>query len=175
MTRYDNGLENDTRMISSATSSNQPRRRQALHLIAYFEALKGLLALAGAGGLGYLGPDPLRRSIASVIERFELDPDHGPLPSLLRLLDPSMVRLAAVFLVIYAGLRIWEAWGLWRMRAWASVLGCFSAAIYLPIDIYAVVHHPGWTSWLVLVINIAVVIFLVLDLRARRSKTGQLK
>lgn len=160
-------------MTSPSASSNHPRRRHALHLIALFEALKGVLALAAATGLKFLGPTPLQRSISFVIQHFDLDPDNGPLPSLLKLVDPSGVQFAVVFLILYAALRFGEAWGLWQMRAWASVLGCVSAAIYLPIDIYAVVCHPGWTAWTVLIINIAVVLFLVQDLRARRTKIPQ--
>ena len=155
-------------MITPVQSQQDPRRRNALHLIALFEALKGLLAVVAASGLGFLGPEPVQRSISFVIQRFELDPNHGPLPSLLRLINPSAVRLVAVLLLIYAALRFWETWGLWRMRAWASILGCVSVAIYLPIDIFAVIRHPGWTAWLVLAFNLFVIFYLLHDLRARK-------
>ena len=57
-----------------------------------------------------------------------------------------------------------EAWGLWRVKAWASWLGCISAAIYLPLDVYALFRHPGWLSSIVLVVNLIVVAVLARDL-----------
>ena len=50
------------------------------------------------------------------------------------------------------------------------MLGCVSAAIYLPFDIYAIVRHPGWAAWAVLAINLAVVGILARDLIRRRRR-----
>lgn len=58
--------------------------------------------------------------------------------------------------------------GLWRVKAWASWLGCISAAIYLPLDVYALFRHPGWLSSIVLAVNLMVVAVLARDLANRR-------
>lgn len=73
-------------------------------------------------------------------------------------------------MLAYGLLHVVEAWGLWRAKAWASVLGCLSAAIYLPFDIYAIARHPGWTAWAVLAINLLVVGVLARDLVRRRRR-----
>ena len=75
------------------------------------------------------------------------------------------MHLAAAVVFAYGVLRLLEAWGLWRAKAWASWLGCISAAIYLPLDVYALYRHPGWTSWAVLAVNLIVVAVLARDLR----------
>ncbi|SES66241.1 Predicted membrane protein [Stenotrophomonas indicatrix] len=127
-----------------------------------------MLALLAATGLEILGPQPLRDGVNALIRRFSLDPDHGTLPSLLNMISPDAVHLAAAAMIGYGLLHLVEAWGLWKARAWASWLGCLTASIYLPFDIYAIVRHPGWASWTVLAINLVVVYVLARDLRKRR-------
>ncbi|AJQ88910.1 DUF2127 domain-containing protein [Xanthomonas oryzae pv. oryzicola] len=139
-------------------------------MIALLEAVKGTLGLLAATGLELLGPLPLQHAVITLIRRFNLDPDHGALPSLLKTISPDAVHLAAAAMLAYGLLHVVEAWGLWRAKAWASVLGCLSAAIYLPFDIYAIARHPGWTAWAVLAINLLVVGVLARDLVRRRRR-----
>lgn len=145
-----------------------PHRHPGLHVIALLEASKAMLALLAATGLEILGPQPLRDGVNALIRRFSLDPDHGTLPSLLNAISPDAVHLAAAAMIGYSLLHLVEAWGLWKAKAWASWLGCLTASIYLPFDIYAIVRHPGWASWTVLAINLIVVYVLARDLRKRR-------
>ena len=145
-----------------------PHRHPGLHVIALLEASKAMLALLAATGLEILGPQPLRDGVNALIRRFSLDPDHGTLPSLLNAISPDAVHLAAAAMIGYGLLHLIEAWGLWKAKAWASWLGCLTASIYLPFDIYAIVRHPGWASWTVLAINLIVVYVLARDLRKRR-------
>ncbi|KOR44659.1 hypothetical protein ADT25_10330 [Xanthomonas oryzae] len=156
--------------MSTRPYSPDPRAHPGLHVIALLEAVKGTLALLAATGLELLGPLPLQHAVITLIRRFNLDPDHGALPSLLKTISPDAVHLAAAAMLAYGLLHVVEAWGLWRAKAWASVLGCLSAAIYLPFDIYAIVRHPGWTAWAVLAINLLVVGVLARDLVRRRRR-----
>ena len=154
--------------MTEAHYNPAPRAHPGLHVLALFEGLKGFLALIAAASLEVLGPQPLRNMIASLIARFNLDPDHGTLPSLLNAINPGAVHLAVAVVTLYAIWRLVEAWGLWRAKAWASWLGCVGTAAYLPLDLYALYHHPGWHTWLVLAINLAVVAILARDLLKRR-------
>ncbi|AKO01746.1 membrane protein [Xanthomonas oryzae pv. oryzicola] len=156
--------------MSTKPYSPDPRAHPGLHVIALLEAVKGTLGLLAATGLELLGPLPLQHAVITLIRRFNLDPDHGALPSLLKTISPDAVHLAAAAMLAYGLLHVVEAWGLWRAKAWASVLGCLSAAIYLPFDIYAIARHPGWTAWAVLAINLLVVGVLARDLVRRRRR-----
>jgi len=154
--------------VSQNGYNPDPHRHPGLHVIALLEASKAMLALLAATGLEILGPQPLRDGVNALIRRFSLDPDHGTLPSLLNAISPDAVHLAAAAMIGYGLLHLVEAWGLWKAKAWASWLGCLTASIYLPFDIYAIVRHPGWASWTVLAINLVVVYVLARDLRKRR-------
>ena len=139
-----------------------------LAAIALLEAGKALLAFLAAAGLEISGPAPLRNIVNTLILRVGADPEHGSLSNLLDLITPDTVHVGVIALVVYGLLRLLEAWGLWRARAWASWLGCISAALYLPLDIYAIIKHPGWASWLLLAVNVLVVWVLARDLGKRR-------
>lgn len=146
----------------------RPQAHPGLHAIAVFEAGKGLLALLAASGLEILGPAPLRHWLNELIEHFHFDPDHGALAALSQALNPDSVHLAAALALLYAIIRGIEAWGLWRVRRWASWLGCIGAAIYLPFDLYALYEHPGALSTGVLGVNLLVVWVLARDLVKRQ-------
>lgn len=145
-----------------------PHSHPGLHVIAVVEAGKGLLALLAASGLELLGPAPLQHWVRLLIARFQLDPDHGAMAWLANAINPGAVHTAAAVAALYGLLHVLEGWGLWRARAWASWLGCLTAALYLPFDLYALFRHPGWLSAAVVAINLAVVWVLGRDLLVRR-------
>lgn len=149
-----------------------PQAHPGLHVLALFEGLKGLLALIAAASLEVLGPQPLRHFISALIARFNLNPVHGTLPSLLDAINPGAVHLAVAVVSLYAVWRLIEAWGLWRAKAWASWLGCVGTAAYLPLDVYALYRHHGWHTWAVLVLNLIVVAVLARDLVKRRASAN---
>jgi uncharacterized membrane protein (DUF2068 family) len=147
-----------------------PRAHPGLRMIALVEAAKGLIALAAASGLEILGPAPLRSFVHALIRHFELSTTDGPLVWLANAISAGAVHATAAIAAVYGLLHVVEAWGLWRDKVWASWLGCIAAAIYLPFDLYALWHHPGWAAATVLVINVVVVYVLARDLFRRRRR-----
>lgn len=155
-------------MAGDAHYNPDPHKHPGLHVIAIVEGVKGVLAVFAASGLALIGPAPLQRWVHELIERFQLDTEHGAMAWLANAINPHSLHFAAAAVFAYAILHLIEAWGLWRARAWASLLGCLAAAIYLPFDIYALIRHPGWLSVGVVVINLLVVLVLARDLVIRR-------
>ena len=145
-----------------------PHAHPGLHLIAIVEFVKGALALLAASGLELIGPAPLQRWVHALIVRFQLDPDNGAMAWLARTINPNAVHLAALAVLVYGALHILEGWGLWRAKAWASWLGCITAALYLPFDIYALATHRHWLEAVVVAINLIVVWVLARDILVRR-------
>jgi uncharacterized membrane protein (DUF2068 family) len=58
-----------------------------------------------------------------------------------RLTDARLWLLAAGGFA-YSLLRFAEAYGLWRERAWAEWIGIVSGGVYLPVEVYELVHRP---------------------------------
>ena len=149
-------------------SDTPPAPHRGLRAIALFEAAKGVIAILGAAALAAIGPDALQREIQSGLAHLGIAVERGS-SALLDAITPQTVHIAIAVGLVYAGMRLLEAWGLWRHRAWASWLGCVSAAIYLPLDVYAIARHPGVASSALLAVNLLVVAVLAQDLRRRRS------
>jgi uncharacterized membrane protein (DUF2068 family) len=57
----------------------------------------------------------------------------------------------------YAVVRGVEAYGHCRLRAWAEWLAILSGAIYLPIEIYELVHHATALKAAILLTNAGIV------------------
>ena len=84
-------------------------------------------------------------------------------------INPDSVHFAAAAVVLRtAVLHLIEAWGLWRDKAWASLLGCIAAAVYLPLRPLRAVPPSGLDPVAVLAINLIVVWVLARDLLKRR-------
>jgi uncharacterized membrane protein (DUF2068 family) len=145
-----------------------PHRHPGLHVIAIVEGIKGALAVLAASGLEIIGPAPLQHWVHELITRFQLSTQHGAMAWLANAINPHSVHFAAAAVLGYGIVHLVEAWGLWRAKAWASLLGCLAAAIYLPFDLYALFRHPGWVSVAVVAINLLVVWVLARDLVKRR-------
>lgn len=151
----------------SATPGNPPPHA-GLHAIAMAECFKGVVALLLAGGLALAGPQWLRERVADALRYVHLDPQQGTVGRLLHAVDASTLHVAVAVALAYGGMRLLEAWGLWRAHAWASWFGCISAAVYLPFELHALFRHPGWLEVAVLLVNLLVVAVLAHDLRRRR-------
>ena len=140
---------------------------RGLHAVALFEATKGVLALLAATGLEWLGPATLQRAAEALLALLRLDATHGSAAWLATAWNPGAVHMAAAVAALYGMVRLAEAWGLWRGKAWASWLG-LSAALYLPFDLYAFALHRHWLEAVVVAVNLLVVWILARDLLRRR-------
>lgn len=112
----------------------------------------------------------------SFLEWLHISPETRYAQVFLNLADQvTDAKLWAVALgaLAYSSLRFAEAYGLWRERAWAEWLALISGAIYLPFEIYELARRPDWLRLVILVINLAVVLYMVfLRAQARTRLEG---
>jgi uncharacterized membrane protein (DUF2068 family) len=76
-------------------------------------------------------------------------------------LSPTGVVLIAIGSVLYGLLEILEAGGLVLRRRWAEYLVVIATGFGIPIEIREVILHLTWLRLALLVINIAVVVYLI--------------
>ena len=117
--------------------------------------------------LEVLGPRPLRRFVQELIA-IPADPQCGELAPFAQAINPDAAHITAAAVLAYGLRHALDAWGLWLTRAWASWLGAIAAALYLPLDLYALWHQPACLAIAVLAINLLVVWVLARDLLVRR-------
>jgi len=65
----------------------------------------------------------------------------------------------------YSCVRLIEAYGLWRDRAWAKWLAALSGAIYVPFELYELYLGPSGIKVAALVLNVAVVAYMAHSIR----------
>ena len=80
-------------------------------------------------------------------------------------LQSSKLHLFAVVALIYAAVEGIEAVGLWMQKRWAEYLTLIVTASLLPIEIYEVIHHTTVFKVVAIIVNVAVVAYLLLAKR----------
>ncbi len=137
---------------------------RGLRLIAAFKLLKGLALLAvGIGALKLLHKD-----VAAVVEHwinvFQVDPRSHYMRLLLAklaIVDDRRLKELSVGTFIYSAIFLTEGLG----KRWAEYLTIISTASLLPLEVYELVKHVGIGKVVALVINLAVVVYLIWELR----------
>jgi uncharacterized membrane protein (DUF2068 family) len=146
--------------------------RRTLRAIAIFEALKGLAALVAIIGVVDLMHHDARHLAEELIGHFRLNPD-GRYSSMIlhyaNLLPGANVHALMWLAAGYITLRFVEAYGLWRDRAWAEWLAALAGAIYVPLEFHHFMQRPSWINGAVMVGNVIVVVFLLVQLWRRRQ------
>jgi uncharacterized membrane protein (DUF2068 family) len=141
---------------------------RGLRLIAAFKLLKGLALLAlGIGALHLLHKD-VEAIVLHWINVFQVDPHSHYMHLLLAklsLVDDRRLKELSVGTFIYSAIFLTEGVGLTLGKRWAEYLTIISTASLLPLEIYELAKHAGIGKVVALVINLAVVVYLIWELR----------
>jgi uncharacterized membrane protein (DUF2068 family) len=148
-----------------------------LRVVAIFEASKGVLVLLVGLGLLSLVHHSAQNAGEKIVERFHLNlaREH---PRILIYaathLDNSHLRLLAVAALLYSSMRFIEAYGLWRTRSWAEWFAIVAGGVYLPLELYELIHRATAVKAVVFVVNAFIVAYLVYFRWSRRSRAAKL-
>ena len=138
--------------------------------IAIFKLLKGVLLLAvGIGALKLLHRD-VGEVVSHWVDVLRVDPDNRFVHRLLiRALSvtPKQLEAAGVGTFIYSGLLLTEGFGLLLRKRWAEYFTIISTAGLIPLEVYEVYRHLTATKIVVLLINVAIVIYLAARVRRK--------
>ena len=149
-----------------------PDLPRGMRVVAMFEALKGVLVLIVGFGLLSLLHRDLEDTAENIVRHIHLNPArHYPRVFIEAAahVDDARLRMLAALAFLYSAVRLVEAYGLWRMKAWAEWFAILSGAIYLPIEAYKLFERPTWTKGMVLLVNAAIVAYLA---RVRLLRRG---
>jgi uncharacterized membrane protein (DUF2068 family) len=160
-------------------TSTQKTKKQGrgLMLIAAFKFLKGLLLMAvGFGALHFLHRD-LATEVARWVDLLRIDPHSHYLHWILEKVakvDEKKMRELSVGTFFYSALFLCEGTGLALRKRWAEYLTIISTASLMPIEILEIFKRPSAAKVFLLLINLAVVVYLVVELRRTRgAPTGE--
>lgn len=146
------------------TEPQQKSHLQGLRTVAVVEIAKGLGAVAfGIWMLTFKQKD-LGDMMANLLDRLHVDPAHEFAIKLISMADritPEKVEIAAVIAFLYALIRFTEGYGLWNAKTWAEYFAMISGAAYLPFELWTFLRHPSWFHAVIILINVAVVLYIV--------------
>ena len=156
----------------------RPARRSAapqkspktLLLIALFKLFKGiLLVMVGIGTVKLLHHDTAE-TFNHWVNVLRVDPDnrfiHGLLSRLLSA-SPKQLKAMSAGTFVYAALLLTEGAGLLLRKRWAEYFTIITTAGLIPLEVYELVKHPSTAKIAVLIVNAAIVLYLVV--RIKRS------
>lgn len=145
---------------------------RALWLIAAFKLLKGLgLLILAIGALKLLHKD-----VAAEMERWinllRFDPQNHLIRKLLEkigMVDDRKLKELSIGTFFYSGLLLTEGVGLALRQRWAEYVTIVTTASLLPLEIYEITKRVSTGRIVLLVINIVVVVYLVIEVRRTRN------
>ena len=157
--------------LASIVASPRRKRDKWAGLIAASRILYGLLLVfAGIAAFNLIGKN-LSAGLLRFITGWHFDLHSAWIRWLLhKVSSVSAVQLTLVGVAtfFYAGLSLVEGVGLAMEKRWAQWLIIYDTASYIPIEVYQLCKEFGWINLILLGSYIAVVIYLVWQIKKKR-------
>lgn len=87
-------------------------------------------------------------------------------------LPPARMKDFGLVSFVYAGLFLTEGIGLWLRKRWAEWFTVAITTSLIPVEVYELVKHATSVKIMVLIINVAVIAYLVVHIRKESSKAS---
>jgi uncharacterized membrane protein (DUF2068 family) len=156
---------------------NEPRnaghRDLGITLIALFKFLKAVLLLAVAFGAVGLVRAGVPQASNRLLSLFSSGAERQAAQAVVARITPmSTKRIDELGIVafLYALVFLVEGTGLWLQRRWAEYLTIVVTASLIPFEIYELRRGVTAPRIVTLVVNVAVVVYLVVRVRVRSQK-----
>ena len=144
---------------------------RGLLLIVLFKLGKAILFFAiGVGAIHLLHKD-LQDEVLRLALRLKFDPENRFVSLLLDkvdLIDAHRLRQISVATFGYSGLALTEGVGLLLEKVWAEYLTLILTISFLPWELYELARKPDWFRLSLLLINLAVLWYLIWLLRRKK-------
>jgi uncharacterized membrane protein (DUF2068 family) len=158
--------------VTEKQTAQTHHRAGGLTAIGIFKLVKAAIFLAV--GIGVLRL--LHRDLADITLRLatalKFNAEGNFVNSLIdhvQRITPHRLRQISLASMVYAGVATVEGIGLLKEKVWAEYLTMILTASLLPFEIWEIAHQFTWTKVIVILINIAVLVYLILYVRNARK------
>jgi uncharacterized membrane protein (DUF2068 family) len=141
---------------------------ELIRLIALFKLLKASILIVTGVGILKLMHNDVATTLDHWVAMLGLDPGNRFVDHALRNaanLPPNRIKDLGLGSFVYAALFLTEGIGLWMLKRWAEWFTVVITASLVPLEVWEIHHHPTIVKIVVLVINIAVVGYLLYRIR----------
>ena len=149
---------------------------RGLWLVAAFKLFKGLLLFAV--GIGFV--KSLNHDTAASLERwadlFRVDDGNVHFQRLLlwvAFLSPRKIKEFSVGTFFYSALMLTEGVGLSLQKRWAEYFSIIATSAFLPLEIYELVRRVTLEKIGILIVNIAIIVYLIVELKLSRHPNNR--
>ena len=147
-----------------------------LRLIGGFKFASGLLLAALGVGLFRGTHNDLGEEVEHLVASLKLDPGNYYIHTAIERISgikPGQLKAIGVGTFLYALMYLVEGGGLLLGKRWAEYFTVIATGLFIPLELYEVVRRPTPLHIAVLTINVAVLIYVVVQLRRRlRGEAG---
>jgi uncharacterized membrane protein (DUF2068 family) len=167
-----NGSSSSHELIRAEEKGKAPKSShdRGLLLIGLFKLAKAIFFFGiGVGAIHLLHKD-LEDEVMRLALKFRFDPESRFVSLLLNkvdLIDAHRLRQISVATFGYSALALTEGVGLLLEKVWAEYLTLILTISFLPWELYELARRPDWFRLSLLLINLAVLWYLVWLLRRK--------
>ena len=172
-----NELSSSHELIQAEEEGRPPKSShdRGLLLIGLFKLAKAIFFFGiGVGAIHLLHKD-LEDEVMRLALKFRFDPESRFVSLLLNkvdLIDAHRLRQISVATFGYSALALTEGVGLLLEKVWAEYLTLILTMSFLPWELYELARRPDWFRLSLLLINLAVLWYLIWLLRRKKLLGG---
>lgn len=147
-----------------------------LRLIAVFKLLKAALLIAVGIGIFKLVHADISAEVERWVVRLGFDPGSRYVVEAIQRvtnIPPAKIRGLGIVTFVYAALFLTEGIGLWLLKRWAEWFTVIATGSLIPLELYEVFHRPSLVKVGVLIINVAIVVYLISEINRDRHAALQ--
>ncbi len=159
--------------VPLAVRGSHGRKLALLRVVAVERGLRALLLLALASGIFAVGShrDTVVAKVNEIIvsayplaQQVGWDITHSRMIAVLQELlgaSSGTYTLLGVGFVAYAIVQFVEAFGLWGGWRWAEYLAVIATSVFIPLEVYEIIHTASPIKIGLLLVNIAIIVYLI--------------
>ena len=156
--------------------SSKPQSASVLVLIGLFRLVKASLLITVGLGLHHMLHHDAEQFVRHCVRAVRIDPEnrhiHAGIAKITGL-SPKRLEEAEFGTFAYATLFAVEGIGLVLRKRWAEYLTVISTMGLLPLEVYELIDHPRPAKAIILVLNLAIVAYLIIGLYRTRKHAQQ--
>lgn len=148
------------------------KSHKMVQIIGVFRLIKGVLLIGIAtGGIALLGSD-INEKLSSLLHHIHSDPGNRYIQKFLTKIVGLSPRLPLILIgsFVYGTVFLIEGTGLLMQKRWAEYLTVIVTGSFLPLEIYELIKKFSAIKTTVLILNAAIVVYLIIRLRHDRTK-----
>jgi uncharacterized membrane protein (DUF2068 family) len=162
-------------MPGTLTKKRSPARKEEsttmLLLIALFKLFKGVSLLIVAIATLRLVHKDIPTVVMHWVDVLRVDPDNRFIHRIIERsfgIHAKQLREISAGTFFYSGILLTEGIGLLMKKHWAEYFTVISTAVFIPLEIYEIIQRFTFVRVGVLIVNVAIVWYLIDRIRQRR-------